>query len=580
MKKSIQFLDLYKRLYPFIQPYTWRAVLALLVTLPIGTLDAAVAAMLKPYMDVVVLGGGGGGSRYLPALIIVFAAVQSLFEYASAYLNTWVSQKITNGVKISLFRKLVYCDAVDFDRATSGSTIFHYSNDANEACAGLLDNIRFFLTRVTSSLSLIAILFWNSWILASLSVVLMVVAIYPLTRIRKRLQQLTGESIANATTLITNYTEAFNGNRVVTSYSLQEHLIARMEETLNGLFRISIKMVQRTRTLSFFAHVILSAGIAATVWLQGYLISIGHLTPGNFVSFIAALLMLYTPLKKMGGTVNAVNLSILALERVFTRLESEPTIQSKPNAIRLSAFRDSIVYDNVCFSYTQECPVLKYVNLEIKSGQSVAFVGNSGGGKTTLVNLLPRFYDVTSGSICIDGLDIRDVELFSLRDLISIVFQDNFLFSGTIRENILFGRRDASPEDVNEAIRSSCLSEFLETLPQGLDSEIGERGVLLSGGQKQRIAIARAFIKKSPIVILDEATSALDNKSEAIVQQAIENLMQNRTVLIIAHRLTTVIHADMIVVINQGVIAETGTHESLFSKPEGIYRSLYENQFR
>ncbi len=583
MKKSSEILVLSKKLYPFMKPYTWRVLLAFLVTIPVGALDAAIAAMLKPYMDVVVLGGGGGagcGSRYLPALIIVFAAMQSLFEYASAYLNTWVSQKITNGVKIALFRKLVYSDAVDFDHATSGSTIFHYSDDANTACSGLLDNVRFFITRVISSLSLIAILFWNSWVLASLAVIMLAVGVYPLTRIRKRLQQLTGESIFNATQLLTNYTEAFNGNRVVTSYSLQEHLIARMEDSLRGLFRISIKMVQRTRTLSFFAHVVLSAGIAATVWLQGYLISIGHLTPGNFVSFIAALLMLYTPLKKMGGTVNAVNLSILALERVFTRLESKPTIQSKPNAVQLSTFRGSIVYDDVCFSYAPERPVIKHVNLEIKSGQSVAFVGNSGGGKTTLVNLLPRFYDVSSGSIRIDGLDVRDVELLSLRHLISIVFQDNFLFSGTIRENILFGRQDASPEDVEEAIRSACLSEFIETLPLGLDSEIGERGVLLSGGQKQRIAIARAFIKKSPIVILDEATSALDNKSEAIVQQAIENLMQNRTVLIIAHRLTTVIHADMIVVLNQGAIAEVGKHESLFSKEDGLYRSLYENQFK
>jgi subfamily B ATP-binding cassette protein MsbA len=409
---------------------------------------------------------------------------------------------------------------------------------------------------------------------------MLAVGVYPLIRIRKRLQQLSGESVANATTLITNYNEAFNGNRVVTSYSLQEHLITRMEDSLRGLFRISIKMVQRTRTLSFFAHVILSAGIAATVWLQGHLIAIGHLTPGNFVSFIAALLMLYTPLKKMGGTVNAVNLSILALERVFTRLEAVPAIQSKPNAVHLSGFRDSIIYNDVCFAYTPDRPVLKNINLKIKSGQSVAFVGNSGGGKTTLVNLLPRFYDVTSGSIHIDGLDVRDAELLSLRNLISIVFQDNFLFSGTIRENILFGRQDATAEEVDEAVHSACLSEFIETLPQGLNSEIGERGVLLSGGQKQRIAIARAFIKKSPIVILDEATSALDNKSEAIVQQAIENLMQNRTVLIIAHRLTTVIHADMIVVLDQGVIAETGTHESLFARKNGIYRSLYENQFQ
>ena len=553
---------------------------AFLVTLPIGTLDAVIAAILKPYMDVVLLGKDGGSFSFFPALIIAFALVQSLFEYASAYLNTWVGQKITNDVKIALFRKLVYCDPAHFDRTTSGDAIFHYSGDADAACSGLLANARFFITRVISSISLIAILFWNSWILASLAVILLAIAIYPLTWVRKRLRELTAASIANSTSLINGYNEAFSGNRIVTSYGLQEYCIARMENTLKGFFRLGIKMVQRTRIISLLTHLVVAIGIATTIWLQGYLISIGHLTPGNFVSFITALLMLYTPIKKMGGTINAVNLSILALERVFTRLEAEPVIQSKPNAPCLSDFRGAIVYDDVSFSYVEERPVLKHINLEIKSGQSVAFVGNSGGGKTTLVNLLPRFYDVTAGSIRIDGLDVRDVDLSSLRKLISIVFQDNFLFTGTIRENILLGRRDASQAELEEAVRSACLDEFIATLPQGLDSEIGERGVLLSGGQKQRIAIARAFIKQSPIVILDEATSALDNKSEAIVQQAIENLMQNRTVLIIAHRLTTVIHADMIVVLNQGVIAETGTHESLFAHQGGIYRSLYENQFR
>ncbi len=580
MKKSLAFLELYKKLYPFVKPYSWRVVQAFLVTLPIGTLDAGVAAILKPYMDAVLLGKGGGESLLFPGLIIAFALVQSLFEYASQYLNTWVGQKITNGVKVSLFRKLVYCDAAYFDHATSGDTLRRYSGDAEAACSGLLANARFFITRVISSLSLIAILFWNSWILASLAVLLLAAAVYPLTQVRKRLRQLTNESLSNSSKLITNYNEVFSGNRIVTSYSLQEQFVARMEDALRGIFRISIKMVQRTRVLSLLTHLIIAIGIAATVWLQGYLIAIGHLTPGNFVSFIAALLMLYTPLKKMGGTINSVNLSFLALERVFTQLEAVPAIRSKPDAVRLAGFRDSIVYDDVCFAYTPERPVLEHINLEIKSGQSVAFVGNSGGGKTTLVNLLPRFYDVTAGSLRIDGMDVRDIDLFSLRELISIVFQDNVLFSGTIRENILLGRRDASPEEVDNAVRSACLDEFIGSLPNGLDSAVGERGVLLSGGQKQRVAIARAFIKKSPIVILDEATSALDNKSEAIVQQAIENLMRNRTVLIIAHRLTTVIHADMIVVLNQGAIVETGTHESLFAKPEGIYRSLYENQLR
>ncbi len=257
-------LGLYKKLYPFVKPYVWWAFLAFLVTLPIGTLDAAVAAILKPYMDVVLLGSGGSGdshSAFLPGLIIVFAVVQSFFEYASAYLNTWVGQKITNGVKIALFRKLAYCDAAYFDRATSGETIFHYSTDADAACSGLLNNARFFITRVISSLSLIGILFWNSWILASLAVILMVVAIYPMTRIKKRQRSLVAESVSNGTNLLTNYNEAFCGNRVVTSYNLQEHLISRMEGTLKGFFRVSVKMVQKTRIFSMLTHIIVAVSI-------------------------------------------------------------------------------------------------------------------------------------------------------------------------------------------------------------------------------------------------------------------------------------------------------------------------------
>lgn len=246
----------------------------------------------------------------------------------------------------------------------------------------------------------------------------------------------------------------------------------------------------------------------------------------------------------------------------------------------LNKVKNSIDYKNVSFAYIKNKPVLKNINLSIKVGQTVAFVGNSGGGKTTLVNLLPRFYDVKSGEVQIDGTDIRRYDINSLRNNIAIVFQDNFLFDGSIRDNILLGKEDATEEEISYAVKSACLDEFISSLDKGLDTQIGERGVLLSGGQKQRIAIARAFIKNAPIVILDEATSALDNKSEAVVQQAIDNLMKDRTVLIIAHRLSTVRNADRIVVVNYGEIVEEGTHEELIAKEDGVYSSLYRSQIK
>jgi len=349
----------------------------------------------------------------------------------------------------------------------------------------------------------------------------------------------------------------------------------RFKATLNSVFKLGIKMVQKTGMLSPFMHFVVSLGIAGVIWVGSYLIVTNHITAGNFVSFIAALVMLYNPIKSIGNNYNNVQMSLMAMDRVFEIKDSIPQIKDKEQTYEFKQLKKHITYENVEFAYSDDKPVLKGIDLTIKAGQKIAFVGNSGGGKSTIVNLLPRFYDVTGGRICIDNVDIRNFKLSSLRDNIAVVFQDNFLFSGTIRDNILLGNPKASDEDINYALKCACLDEFVLQLEKGIDTYIGERGVLLSGGQKQRIAIARAFVKNAPIVILDEATSALDNKSERVVQQALDNLMKNRTVLIVAHRLSTIKNADKIVVVNYGKIAEIGTHNELLQKENGIYSALY-----
>jgi subfamily B ATP-binding cassette protein MsbA len=285
-------------------------------------------------------------------------------------------------------------------------------------------------------------------------------------------------------------------------------------------------------------------------------------------------------MKSMGSTYNSVLMSFMAIERVFGILDSVPAIKDSPNAIQMPSTHKQIEFQNVSFQYIKNVPVLKNINLTVNQGEVIALVGNSGGGKSTLVSLLPRFYDVTGGKLCVDGVDIRDFTLHSLRHNIAVVFQDNFLFAGTIRENILLGDQNATEEQLNKAIKMACLDDFIAGLNNGLDTQIGERGVLLSGGQKQRIAIARAFLKNAPILILDEATSALDNKSEAVVQKAIENLMQDKTVFVIAHRLSTIRNASKIVVINHGEIVESGTHEELLKLECGAYKTLYDMQFK
>ena len=479
-----------------------------------------------------------------------------------------------------MFKKLLHYHAAFFDASSSGQIVYRFNSDVDTSCNGLLANLKLFTTRLFSSVSLICVLFYNSWQLAIVAVVVLGLALYPLTTVKKRIKSIMDKSVFSGSNVVTHFNETFNGNRIISSYNLYDYQTRKFKETLQQCFKLGIKMTQRTGIMSPMMHFIVSVGIAAVIWLGSYLIVTHTITPGNFVSFIAALIMLYTPIKAIGNNYNAVQTALMAMDRVFELLDGKPDIVSKKDAIKLKGVKKGIEYRDVCFEYEKDKPVLKHINLKVKKGETIAFVGNSGGGKTTMVNLLPRFYDVKSGAVLFDGIDVRDLDLNSLRDNIAIVFQDNFLFAGTIRDNILLGKEDATEEEINEAVKDACLEEFVKGLEKGLDTPIGERGTLLSGGQKQRIAIARAFLKNAPVVILDEATSALDNKSEAVVQQAVDNLMKDRTVFIIAHRLSTVRNADKIVVINYGELVESGTHEELLKKENSIYASLYQSQLK
>ena len=569
----------YTQMLPYIKRYWIRALLAVLITIPVGAMDAVIAWALKPYMDVMMI-EQQTDTLWIPLLVVGFSIIHSIFYYTAKYMNVWVGRRIANDVKLDLYDKLMTFDTSFFDTNTSGNIIMRFNNDVEMACDGLVDNLKEFFTRFFSSVSLIFVLFYNSWKLALIAVAVLFCALFPLTRVRKKIKDINEKTVFTNAEVVTHYNEAFGGNKVLASYNLYDYENSRFDATLHKVFKLGMKMVKRTGTLSPFMHFIVSLGIAAVIWMGSYLILSQQITTGNFVSFIAALILLYNPIKGIGNNYNNMQIALMAMERVLELKNSIPNIRNKPDAVKLETIKSGINYENVCFEYVKGKPVLQNINLRIKKGETIALVGNSGGGKTTLVNLLPRFYDVTSGRILIDDKDIRDYTLESLRDNIAVVFQDNFLFSGTIRYNILLGNENASEEDLQHAVEYAYVSDFVKDLPKGLDTDIGERGSLLSGGQKQRVAIARAFIKNAPIVVLDEATSALDNKSEAIVQQAIDNLMKDRTVIVIAHRLSTVRHADKIVVVNYGKIVETGTHEELINNPESVYASLYKAQLK
>ena len=567
----------YALIIPFARPYWFRALLAIVITMPIGAMDAVIAWSLKPFMDVVLVEKQTGWTMYIPLMIVIFSILQALFTYIATYMNTWVGNKISIDIKRKLFNKLLHKDAAFFDTSDSGFVLLRFNRDAEAACNGLLSSMRLFSTRFFSSLSLIIVLFYNSWKLAIVAVVVLVGAFYPLATVRKRLKGVVKQDVNMMAAVMAKYNEAFGGNRVITAYNLFDFYGKKFVETVNNLFKFSTQMTRKTGIVSPSMHFISSFGIAFVIWYGSYLIVTHQITVGNFASFITSLVMLYNPLKSIGNNASAVVFSLMAVDRVFQQLNEPNKIKNSDNPQKPEKIHGNITYQDVHFAYNKNKEVLKNINLEIKPGQTVALVGNSGGGKSTISALLPRFYDITKGAIKIDGINIKDIDLNYLRDNIAIVFQDNFLFGGTIKDNILLGRTDISDEKLQQAIKASCLEEFINSLEHGLDTQIGERGILLSGGQKQRIAIARAFIKNAPILILDEATSALDNKAEAVVQQAIDNLMTDRTVLVIAHRLSTVRNANCIVVVNNGEIVEKGTHEELLVINKE-YAALYKTQ--
>ena len=427
---------------------------------------------------------------------------------------------------------------------------------------------------------LVSVLLYNSWKLAIIGVGIMAIAITPVTLIRKRIKKVSNATMVVGGDMTTNFNETFAGNKIMTAYNLQKLQNNKFEHQIKEQFDLTMSLTKRVGWMSPIMYFICSIGIALVMFYGNHLIISGQMSAGSFASFVTSLLLLYKPVKDLGRTLTDLQTTFVALGRVFELFDLVPHIKNKENAKKMNGLNNAIDFEHVYFEYEENVPVLKDFSLHVAKGETIALVGNSGGGKSTIVNLLPRFYDIKSGSIKYDGVDIKDIEIESLRDNISFVFQDNFLFSGTIKENILMGREDATDEEITTVIKMAHLDEFLSTLEDGINTYVGERGASLSGGQRQRVAIARAMIKNAPVVILDEATSALDNESEAIVQKALDNLMQNKTVFVIAHRLSTINNADRIAVINEGELVELGTHDELMAIPEGNYKHLFDMQFK
>ena len=827
----------YKRFWPFMRKYLFWAVLGMLLTIPIGALDAVVTSFLRPFMDKVMVEQDKAFAYDVPLYILAFALGQGILLYISSLVNSYVGGRISCDMKQMLFKKLLGMDTAFYDKNNTGTINFRYASDVDTASSALMDNLKLFLTKFFSSVSLIGVLLYNSWQLSIAALGMLVFLIIPMAKVRRRIKKITNDSVRVGTQVVTLYNETYDGVRIIKSFNLLDYMNRRFDNVVQYIFKLNMKLIRDTNWLPPVMHLVTAIGVALVLYFGMTLILDKIITPGAFVAFLSALIMLYTPIKSIGKNYINVQKALLAIDRIYELLgidsyeseelsdilekEERQSSEKKSNAcqnnntvatggsdfndasveenpcnksadssslfvndskngdfqekndtslnvpseinssekdginievispvndaslvnndldtsnftknylnssnaetsalkdhfknddkrdvnnhlsktqstqssvvtttiktveddisieknrpdpannfensnhkslvpsrateqaglsftkdkeissnqifleknkctspvargtvshedgtatnanateaqqsafnkensetignnassennsgkIELTDIKSDITFSHVFFRYLNDGPwILNDISFSVKAGTKVALVGNSGGGKSTVCSLIPHLYDVDDGVISIDGRNINDYSLASLRSNMAMVFQDNFLFEGTIKDNLLMGKLDATQDEIDNAIKSAYLDEVVAKFDRGLDQFIGERGILLSGGQKQRLAIARAIIKNAPLVILDEATSALDNKSEKIVQKALDMLMQGKTTIVIAHRLSTIMDADKILVINDGQIVEQGTHIELLEK-DGAYASLYRSQF-
>ncbi|HEY0140554.1 MAG TPA: ABC transporter transmembrane domain-containing protein [Thermoanaerobaculia bacterium] len=514
--------------------------------------------------------------RVLTVLLIVFV-LRAFTSFFSEYSFQKVGLSTVRDLRNQLYERIIHQSHRFFTERATGEMVSRVVSDADAIQAAVSTRMGDLLQESVTLLGLLVFIFISNTELAIISMVVAPVIVIPVVQFGKRLRRTTHRSQERMAEIATILEETIRGVRIVKAFTMEPFEIKRFREATRKHLGWNLS-AQRVQALTSPVMELLAGLCMIALFLYAHRrIAAGTLTTGQFISFLAALAAMYAPVKKLNKVNLSLNTALSAAERVFSMLDVDNEVKEKPNAKVLSGVGSGVRYEHVSFAYKEQ-PVLRDVDIHVAPGEIVALVGGSGAGKSTVVNLLPRFYDVNAGRITVDGHDIRDVTLHSLRTLMGFVTQEVILFNDTVRNNIAYGRDNVSDEEVIAAAKAANAHEFISNLPQGYDTEIGESGVLLSGGQRQRLAIARALFKDPPILILDEATSALDTESERLVQQALNNLMQGRTTLVIAHRLSTIRSAHKIVVLEKGQIVEIGTHDELLAR-RGIYRKLYDLQF-
>ncbi|WP_434062357.1 lipid A export permease/ATP-binding protein MsbA [Desulfoferula mesophila] len=561
-----------------VRPYWKRLAGAMALMVLVGASTSAMAYLVKPVMDKIFVARDADLLMLMPIGIIVLYMVKGLSAYGQTYLMQFVGQRIVTQYRIDLYAHLQRLSLSYYDRTPTGELMSRITNDVNQMQGAVSSVVTGVLKDLFTIVGLIAVIVYRDWFLAVFALGVFPLCVIPLVKFGRRLRKISHrsqETMADVTVLLH---ETIAGARIVKGFCREDYETKRFTDEAFRLFRLRMKDISTRAISSPLMEFLGGLGIAGILFYGGWQVIHGVSTPGTFFSFLTALILLYEPVKRLSSLNNDVQNGLAAAERVYRVLDEPVEIAEQPGAVEMPALQNEIAFRGVGFAYRPGEPVLKDINLTVPKGQAVALVGTSGGGKTTLVNLLPRFYEVSEGAISIDGVDIRQASLHSLRGQIAVVTQQTILFNDTVRNNIAYGRSDATEEQVRAAAEAAYATKFIEQMPQGLDTMIGESGVLLSGGERQRLSIARALLADRPILILDEATSSLDTESEMYVQKALENLMAGRTTFVIAHRLSTVQRADRILVISGGRIVEEGRHDQLVALG-GVYTRLHRMQF-
>lgn len=569
----------YKRLLLYAKPYSGRLMLAFLFTSVAAAGNLFVPWILKDVIDKVLMNKDIFLLNTIAVTIVIVFFIRGICFYAQTYLMSYVGQKVIIDIREAVYRKLQFLSLGYFEKRQTGTIMSYVTNDVGALQGSIIESATDFVTEMSILIGSLALMFNLHWKLSLLTLITMPLVAKAMDLFGKKLKRTSGIMQERAADITAVLQETISSVRVIKSFVREEYEIARFVKENYANFRAQMKNAQVMATLTPVIELIAAIGVTFLIWYGGFEVINGNLTAGALIAFLVYATNLANPIKRLSRIYGNIQKAMAAAERVFSVLDEKTDIVEKENATELKAVIGKVDFKAVTFKYNENEVILKDINLEVKAGQMVAIVGPSGAGKTTIVNLLPRFYDPVAGNIYIDDVNIADVTLASLREKIGIVPQETVLFNGSIYDNILYGDLTATTEEVIAAAKAANAHDFIMQMADQYQTQIGERGSKLSGGQRQRIAIARAILKNPRILILDEATSALDTESEKLVQDALDKLMVGRTSFVIAHRLSTILQADMIIVMEKGQIVEQGSHEELL-KLDGLYSGLYKLQFK